>query len=284
MKLSRLLFILTAVAIGTAFHQTQAGVDPNKNVFVNENAADEKPKRPKVPWLGLSARSVQPLESNQLGLPEGFGLVVEYVFHDSPAAKAGIREHDILRKFNDQLLVNPAQLKTLVCSKNKGDVVKLTFLRASEEREVEVELGEHEVPAVAFRLIRPEDGGGMIPVPADPSEELPVANLKELFSNKPRSLRGGVHARNFDFDRSAASLTDDSGTYTLSKDGKSATFSASKDGKEFFSGPVSSEEDRAKLPDDIRKKLDSLEAMVGRAKQLSDSNVPEEVTPDESSK
>ena len=282
MKTSHLLLILSAAALG-AVPLAKAGVDPNKNVFVSDNAEEEKPKRPKVPWLGLSARSVQPLESNQLGLPEGFGLVVEYVFHDSPAAKAGIAEHDILRKFNDQLLVNPAQLKTLVCSKNKGDVVKLTFLRVGEEREVEVELGEHEVPAVAFRLIRPEDGGGMIPVPADPSEELPVANLKELLSGKPRSLRGGVHAKRLDFDRSAASLTDDSGTYTLSKDGKSATFAATKDGKEFFSGPVTTEQDRAKLPEDIRRKLNSLEAMVGRAKQLSEAEGAEEVKPEDPS-
>lgn len=49
-------------------------------------------------WLGLECRPVPPSLRAQLGLSEDEGLLVEQVLPDSPAAKAGIEQYDVLLK------------------------------------------------------------------------------------------------------------------------------------------------------------------------------------------
>src|SRR5438034_5699611 len=59
----------------------------------------ERDRGPKVPvvFLGVEASEVPSVVSEQLGLAKGFGLVVDYVTPDSPAAAAGLQQNDILK-------------------------------------------------------------------------------------------------------------------------------------------------------------------------------------------
>ena len=52
--------------------------------------------------------------SHQLDLPESLYLSVSLFEPGSPAENAGIELHDLLLKFDDQILVNQEQLKALV--------------------------------------------------------------------------------------------------------------------------------------------------------------------------
>src|SRR5262249_53252442 len=63
-----------------------------------------------------------------------------------PAEQAGIQQHDILEKLEDQLLVNPQQLNVLVRSYKSGQTVNLTLLRQGEHKTVPVTLAEKEMP------------------------------------------------------------------------------------------------------------------------------------------
>jgi hypothetical protein len=89
---------------------------------------------------------VPPVLTAQLGLPEGFGLVVEAVAPGSPAAKAGLQKYDVLKLLNDQQIVDQAQLATLVKGLGNGKEVSLTVLRKAQEQKINATLGEHEVP------------------------------------------------------------------------------------------------------------------------------------------
>src|SRR6266700_2219505 len=62
-------------------------------------------KGPKVPmtFLGVETSQVPDVVSEQLGLAKGFGLVVEYVEPNSPAAWAGVQQNDSLKMLNDQI-------------------------------------------------------------------------------------------------------------------------------------------------------------------------------------
>ncbi|PYL12026.1 MAG: hypothetical protein DMF48_03945, partial [Verrucomicrobia bacterium] len=66
---------------------------------------DHHEKRPKVPvtYLGVDTSQVPTVVSEQLGLAKGFGLVVDYVEPNSPAATAGVQQNDILKMLNDQI-------------------------------------------------------------------------------------------------------------------------------------------------------------------------------------
>ena len=77
-------------------------------------------------YLGVHTSRLDRAVSHQLNLPKGLHLQVESVATGSPAENAGLKLHDILLKFDDQLLVNPEQLKTLVRLRNPGERVTLS--------------------------------------------------------------------------------------------------------------------------------------------------------------
>lgn len=99
----------------------------------------------KVTWLGVTTEAVDEAVRSQVSLDPEVGLTVHGVSPDSPAAKAGVMKHDILVRFNDQLLMEPGQLSKLVKAKKPGDRVKLTYLRKGKETKADVALEEHTV-------------------------------------------------------------------------------------------------------------------------------------------
>lgn len=130
-----------------------------------------KPATVKAPFLGLALGQVDEALSAQLNLPEGVGVLVRAVLPDSPAAKAGVLQHDVLHYFNDQLLVNESQLQTLVRQAGIGADVTLKLIRKGNESTVSVKLGEHEErePADAMRGRSREPGE----MPADHLRKYP---------------------------------------------------------------------------------------------------------------
>src|ERR1700756_2053147 len=109
---------------------------------------DHHEKRPKVPvtYLGVDTSQVPTVVSDQLGLAKGFGLVVDYVEPNSPAATAGVLQNDILKMLNDQILVEPSQLRKLLQTFPEGTEVTLTVLRKGQEQKLTAKLAKKEVP------------------------------------------------------------------------------------------------------------------------------------------
>jgi serine protease Do len=106
---------------------------------------DRHEKKVPVTYLGVETSDVPRVVSEQLGLPKGFGLVVDYVVPDGPAAAAGVQQNDILRMLNDQILTEPDQLSKLVRSFSEGTTITLTVLRKGKEEKIGVKLAKKEV-------------------------------------------------------------------------------------------------------------------------------------------
>jgi len=123
------------------------GTPPNGPVVNPDNARDRDRHEKKVPvtYLGVETSDVPRVVSDQLGLQKGFGLVVDYVVPDGPAAAAGVQQNDILKMFNDQILTEPDQLSKLVRSLSEGTTVTLTVLRKGKEEKIGVKLIKKEV-------------------------------------------------------------------------------------------------------------------------------------------
>jgi PDZ domain len=113
----------------------------------NERDRDRDRHEKKVPvtYLGVETDEIPSVVSEQLGLPRGFGLVVEYVVPDGPAAAAGIQQNDILKMLNDQILTERDQLSKLVRSFPEGTTVTFTVLRKGKEEKIGVKLAKKEV-------------------------------------------------------------------------------------------------------------------------------------------
>src|SRR5437762_13328608 len=105
-------------------------------------------KAPKVPaiFLCVETSQVPTVVSEQLGLSKGLGLVVEYVVPDSPAAAAGVQQNDILKMLNDQILIDPSQLRKLLQTFQDGTTVTLTILRKGQEQKITAKLLKKEMP------------------------------------------------------------------------------------------------------------------------------------------
>lgn len=106
---------------------------------------DRHEKKVPVTYLGVETSDVPRVVSEQLGLPRGFGLVIDYVVPDGPAAAAGLQQNDILRMLNDQILTEPDQLSKLVRSFSEGTTVTFTVLRKGKEEKIGVKLSKKEV-------------------------------------------------------------------------------------------------------------------------------------------
>jgi serine protease Do len=104
-------------------------------------------RAPTVPiiFLGLETSEIPSVLCEQMNLPKGFGLVVDYVVPDGPAAAAGVQQNDILKMLNEQILINPSQLRTLLQSFQDGQTVTLTLIRKGQEQKISVKLTKKEV-------------------------------------------------------------------------------------------------------------------------------------------
>jgi Do/DeqQ family serine protease len=100
--------------------------------------------------LGVAIEPVTPELASKLGMPEVRGVMVGAVSSNSPAARAGIREGDVILAFNGTPVTDGNTLRNQVASTAPGTAVKLTVSREGREQEIEVTLGEYQ-PATAQR-------------------------------------------------------------------------------------------------------------------------------------
>lgn len=101
----------------------------------------------RAPWVGFEVARADDVVRAQLPkLPKGVGFVIRQVTANGPARQAGVVAFDVLWKWNDQLLVNEAQLAVLLESHKIGDTVELTLFRAGEEKKLTVTLGAEPDP------------------------------------------------------------------------------------------------------------------------------------------
>lgn len=91
--------------------------------------------------LGIFAydKNVIPYLNNSLRLAKG--IYVVQVKNNSPAAKAGLKEKDILLSIDGKILEKMCDLRCYIYEKKPGDKVSLKVLRNQQERTVEVTLG-----------------------------------------------------------------------------------------------------------------------------------------------
>jgi hypothetical protein len=253
-------------------------------------------KAPKVPmtFLGVETSQVPNVVSDQLGLTKGFGLVVDYVVPNSPAASAGVQQNDILKMLNDQILMEPTQLRKLLQTFSEGTEVTLTILRKGQEQKITVKLAKKEMPQ--RHSMMPGGNHDMhwdFDETGDVGEQMQELKeqLKEQLGDTQRGIiRGAViqaheAARRAREDARRAArevriLSNDNGTLKATKidlgkaqivfsdgkgemklenaNGKKLLTAKDSQGKLLFSGPVETKEDLDKVPADVRDRYEKL--------------------------
>jgi hypothetical protein len=85
---------------------------------------------------------VDPAVHQHLSTTRGAGLTVRTIAPNSSAARAGLRQHDLLLRWEDQWLFTAGQLRALLRTLEPGQSHALTILRQGVEQPIELELGE----------------------------------------------------------------------------------------------------------------------------------------------
>ncbi len=198
-RLTTILFTAAALLPGTLLSQPSVpAAPPNPPAPPAPRTRDREPKVP-MTFLGVETSGVPSVLCDQLGLPKGFGLVVDYVVPDGPAAAAGVQQNDIIKMLNDQILTDPDQLAKLVRSYAEGTTVTLTLLRKGQEQKVTAKLAKKEVPRrhadlgnFHFDLGDAESGRELTAEMREQMREQ-MANLKEQLGQLGDQNKGVIH-------------------------------------------------------------------------------------------
>jgi serine protease Do len=254
-------------------------------------------RAPKVPvtFLGVETSQVPSVVSEQLGLAKGFGLVVDYVVPNGPAAAAGIQQNDILKMLNDQILIEPSQLRKLLQTFSEGTEVTLTILRKGQEQKITVKLTKKEVRQ--RHSWNPGDkqewqwdfdevgdlGERMQDLKQQLQEQLGDAQhgviregvlkareaarrTREDARRAAREIRilsrdkGALKATRIDLGKAQVVFSDDKGEIKVENvDGKKLLTAKDPQGKLLFSGPIETKEDLDKVPAEVRQRYETLQ-------------------------
>ena len=93
-------------------------------------------------YLGVSIADVSEPLAKQFKVPDTSGALVDEVTPGGPAAKAGIKEGDVIRKLNGQTVGGRDQLTAIVTNISPGTEVNLEILRDGQPMTIRLTLGE----------------------------------------------------------------------------------------------------------------------------------------------
>lgn len=119
--------------------------------------------------LGVRLSDVASEDRERLGLDAARGALVKSVAKDSPAEKAGLREDDVIVRFDGEAVRSVAQLVRLVRETPPGRTVSLEVSRAGASQTLQATLAERGHPALVEMGEMPEIE---IPEPPEPPEPL----------------------------------------------------------------------------------------------------------------
>jgi serine protease Do len=113
--------------------QDQIQVQPNGTLLPREEGSG---------WLGVEIGEVSQEKATELKLPAVRGVMVTDVEPDSPAAKAGLKENDVILQYDGQTVEGAVQFRRLVRETPPGRKIDVVISRGGHTENVSIELAD----------------------------------------------------------------------------------------------------------------------------------------------
>lgn len=140
-------------------------------------------------YLGLYPQDIDLNLSRALGMEKPTGAIVAQVLEKSPAAKAGVRDGDIILAINGSPVNSAQDLINKIGLSRPGSEVTLSIMREDARRDVTVVLGEREEDADA-RIAQPgnqsngENQADKLGMRLAPLGSTRIPQVEQLFQNE----------------------------------------------------------------------------------------------------
>ncbi len=249
----------------------------------------EAPAVAAAPFIGIVSDRLPEALSAQLGLRPDEGIIVRSVMPDGPADKAGIQMHDIITRIGDESLSSPNDLRRIVQAHKAGEAIELGVIRKGRDAAIKVTLSERP-DAMAGRLQEPLNQLPLDGVPEEMAQrmrDMIEGNVRQFQWSPDNGFGFGGMGRDLEetmrrmreqmeqLDRfdvpqgdepglqiqqsSTIRMLDQNGSIELSNQNGIRTLTVrDKDNQTTWSGPWTTDEDKAAAPDEVRERVDAL--------------------------
>lgn len=137
-KLSILIGLTAATCAVAVAQQTPAPTGKTTRVFLSSPFESS--------YLGVQTQDINRENLNKYNLNEVRGVGVEKVVENSPAAKAGLQNGDVIVRFEGEEVTSVRKLNRLISEVAPDHQVKIKIVRGGDEREITATLGKRELP------------------------------------------------------------------------------------------------------------------------------------------
>jgi S1-C subfamily serine protease len=137
-------------------------------------------------WLGVETHEVTADKAKELKLSAERGVVLGKIVPDSPAAKGGLKENDVVTEINGQRVEGAAQFRRMIHEIPAGRSIQLTVWRDGRTQTVSATLGKSEERRHAIKMATPRPGTFAFRIPEIPDIPSMEWNGNMLFGGGPR--------------------------------------------------------------------------------------------------
>jgi serine protease Do len=137
-------------------------------------------------WLGVETHEVTADKAKELKLTAERGVFLGKIVPDSPAAKAGLKENDVVTEINGQRVEGAAQFRRMIHEIPAGRSIQLTVWRGGRTQTISATLGKSEERRHAMKMVAPTPGLFSFRMPEMPEIPSMEWNGSMLFGGQPR--------------------------------------------------------------------------------------------------
>src|SRR6266481_4753789 len=137
-------------------------------------------------WLGVETHEVTTEKAKELKLPAERGVVLGKIVPDSPAAKAGLKENDVVTEINGQRVEGAAQFRRMIHEIPADRTIQLTVWRDGRTQTINATLGKSEQGRHAMKMMTPTPGTFAFRMPEMPEIPSMEWNGSLLLGGQPR--------------------------------------------------------------------------------------------------